>query len=107
MHLSFNFFLFFYRKDRYNLAKIEYLPFLLHSSNPGATIISANPTYVPQFHVSGSSKVGGEVDGQETLRAGEYLVERDINVSVKLEQIELVWANTVVGIFQIYLFFLR
>lgn len=70
----------FCRKDRYNLAKIEYLPFLLHSSNPGATIISVNPTYVPQFHTPGSSIVGGEVDGQETLRAGEYLVERDINV---------------------------
>ncbi|XP_034245120.1 protein bark beetle isoform X3 [Thrips palmi] len=70
----------FHRKDRYNLAKIEYLPFLLHSSNPGATIISVNPTFVPQFHAQGSSKVGGEVDGQETLRAGEYLVERDINV---------------------------
>ena len=74
----------FFRKDRFNLAKIEYLPFLLHSSNPGATIISVNPTYVPQFHIPGSSKVGGEVDGQETLRAGEYLVERDINVRICL-----------------------
>lgn len=73
------------RKDRYNLAKIEYLPFLLHSSNPGATIISVNPTYVPQFHMMGSSIVGGEVDGQETLRAGEYLVERDINVCITVK----------------------
>lgn len=70
----------FHRKDRYNLAKIEYLPFLLHSSNPGATIISINPTYVPQFHTHGATVVGGEVDGQETLQTGEYLVVRDINV---------------------------
>jgi len=71
----------FHRKDRYNLAKLEYLPYLLHSSNPGATIISVNPTFVPQFHVPGSSVVGGEVDGHESLRPGEYFVQRDINVS--------------------------
>lgn len=37
-------------------------------------------TFVPQFHTPGSSVVGGEVDGIETLRAGEYVVVRDINV---------------------------
>ncbi|XP_063235879.1 protein bark beetle isoform X2 [Bacillus rossius redtenbacheri] len=74
------FFRLFHRKDRYNLARIQYLPFLLHSSNPGDTRVVATPLYVPQFHAAGSGVVGGEVDGVETLRAGEYTVERDINV---------------------------
>lgn len=70
----------FYRKDRYNLAKIEYVPFLLHSSNPGATTIMSFPTFVPQFQTRATMVVGGEVDGVENLRAGEYLVNRDINI---------------------------
>ncbi|XP_043483219.1 protein bark beetle isoform X2 [Leptopilina heterotoma] len=70
----------FHRKDRYNLAKIQYLPYLLHGSNPAGKIIMSIPTFVAQF-LSGDSKiVGGEVDGLETLRAGEYIVQRDINV---------------------------
>jgi hypothetical protein len=68
------------RKDRYNLAKLEYLPFLLHSSNPSSTLIMTNPTFVPQFNPPGRNVVGGEVDGVENLRQGEYVVERDINV---------------------------
>ncbi|XP_070163334.1 protein bark beetle [Polyergus mexicanus] len=70
----------FHRKDRYNLAKIEYLPYLLHSSNPSANTIIPNPTFVSQFVIPGTNLVGGEVDGHEQLRAGEYIVERDINV---------------------------
>lgn len=78
MRYNYNFYLF--RKDRYNLAKIEYLPYLLHSSNPNANTIIPNPTFVPQFVTPGTNLVGGEVDGHEQLRAGEYIVERDINV---------------------------
>lgn len=70
----------FHRKDRYNLAKIEYLPYLLHSSNPATLTTVVNPTFVPQFWNPGSNVVGGEVDGIESLRAGEYFVERDINI---------------------------
>jgi hypothetical protein len=70
----------FHRKDRFDLAKIEYIPYLLHSSNPAANTIIKDHTYVPLF--SSRGEVGGEVDGQETLRAGEYLVTRDINVRV-------------------------
>ncbi|XP_043270872.1 protein bark beetle isoform X2 [Venturia canescens] len=70
----------FSRKDRYNLAKIEYLPYLLHSSNPAANTIISHPTFVPPFLRPGTNLVGGEVDGQEMLPAGEYVVERDINV---------------------------
>uniref|UniRef100_A0A1V1FT29 Putative CTL17 isoform B n=1 Tax=Reticulitermes speratus TaxID=60591 RepID=A0A1V1FT29_9NEOP len=39
-----------------------------------------NPTFVPQFNPTGTNVVGGEVDGVENLRPGEYTVERDINV---------------------------
>lgn len=70
----------FHRKDRYNLAKIEYLPYLLQGSNPAGNIIMSIPIFVPQFLSADSKMVGGEVDGLETLRAGEYIVERDINV---------------------------
>lgn len=70
----------FHRKDRFDLAKIEYLPYLLHYSNPGTVLINQFPTYIPRFHVDGSDKVGGEVDGQEILPAGSYEVERDINI---------------------------
>lgn len=70
----------FSRKDRYDLAKIEYLPFLLHNSNPGATTIMNQQLFVPQFYTEGSDKIGGEVDGFETLPSGTYTVERDINI---------------------------
>lgn len=70
----------FHRKDRYNLAKIEYLPYLLHSSNPATSTTVVNPTFVPHFWLPGSNVVGGEVDGIESLRAGEYIVEQDINI---------------------------
>lgn len=70
----------FHRKDRFDLAKIEYLPYLLHYSNPGSTLVNQFPTYIPRFHAEGSDKVGGEVDGQEILPAGTYEVERDINI---------------------------
>lgn len=62
------------------MAKIEYVPFLLHSSNPGATTIMSYPTFVPQFQTRATMEVGGEVDGVENLRAGEYQVTKDINI---------------------------
>ncbi|XP_034949444.1 protein bark beetle isoform X2 [Chelonus insularis] len=70
----------FDRKDRYNLAKINYLPFSLHPSNPSANTIITHPTFVPSFNRPGTNLVGGEVDGLEVLFTGEYVVERDINV---------------------------
>ncbi|BES98492.1 Scavenger receptor cysteine-rich domain [Nesidiocoris tenuis] len=70
----------FDRKERYNLARIEYIPFLLHSSYPGATTIMPTRLFVPQFNPLGGSTVGGEVEGLESLRPGEYTVERDINI---------------------------
>lgn len=70
----------FHRKDRYNLAKIEYMPYLLHNSNPGANTIMSIPQFVPRFYVDGADTVGGEVDGQEILPTGTYTVDRDINI---------------------------
>ncbi|XP_060803589.1 protein bark beetle [Amyelois transitella] len=70
----------FHRKDRYNLAKIEYMPYLLHSSNPGTTQMNTNSLYVPQFNLPGTFVIGGEVEGIEILRKGEYNVDKDINI---------------------------
>ncbi|KFB47778.1 AGAP009143-PA-like protein [Anopheles sinensis] len=70
----------FHRKDRFDLAKIEYFPYLLHHSNPGTQTIAQYQKFVPFFHKEGSERIGGEVDGQEILPAGSYTVERDINV---------------------------
>lgn len=52
----------------------------MHSSNPATNVIRISPTYIIQFHTSSSKVIGGEVDGFEILKAGEYLVERDINI---------------------------
>uniref|UniRef100_A0A7G3AYY4 Putative scavenger receptor n=1 Tax=Lutzomyia longipalpis TaxID=7200 RepID=A0A7G3AYY4_LUTLO len=70
----------FHRYDRYDLAKINYFPYLLHPSNPGTNKISAIPTFVPSFQSEGFDRVGGEIDGQITLTSGSYTVEKDINV---------------------------
>ncbi|CAB3370904.1 Hypothetical predicted protein [Cloeon dipterum] len=70
----------FHRKDRFDLAEIKYIPYLLHSSNPSTNTIISQPTYVPEFIED--SEVGGEVDGQLTLKSGEYLVTKDISVRV-------------------------
>ncbi|KAK0090170.1 hypothetical protein PV325_002595 [Microctonus aethiopoides] len=70
----------FHRKDRYNLAKIRYLPYLLHNSNPAANAIIPHTTFVASFIRPGTNLVGGEVDGLEILSTGEYTVERDINI---------------------------
>ncbi|XP_063702920.1 protein bark beetle isoform X2 [Culicoides brevitarsis] len=70
----------FHRKDRYNLAKIEYIPYLLHNSNPMTPQVFQYPMYVPHFYTEGTEKVGGEVDGQEELPPGSYTVDRDISI---------------------------
>ncbi|CAH0560148.1 unnamed protein product [Brassicogethes aeneus] len=70
----------FHRNFRYNLAKIKYTPFLLHNSNPLATKVYKNSYYVPRFYKDGSDKIGGEIEGEETIPRGEYIVEKDINI---------------------------
>lgn len=70
----------FHRYDRYNLAKINFIPYLLHNSNPNTNKISPYQLYVPIFHTTNTNVVGGEIEGEETLIAGEYVVEKDINI---------------------------
>uniref|UniRef100_A0A0K8VVP7 Neurotrypsin n=1 Tax=Bactrocera latifrons TaxID=174628 RepID=A0A0K8VVP7_BACLA len=70
----------FHRNNRYNLAKIQYIPYLLHSSNPGSTTMITMSTLVPRFSQEGSDLIGGEIDGQEILSPGTYRVTNDINI---------------------------
>ncbi|CAD7079360.1 unnamed protein product [Hermetia illucens] len=70
----------FHRKDRYDLAKIEYMPFLLHNSNPGTNTVFSQRIFVPKFYSEGSEYIGGEVDGQEVIPPGIYTVNRDVNI---------------------------
>lgn len=70
----------FHRNDRYNLAQITYIPFLLHNSNPLTTRFTSFSNYVPRFNKPNTNIVGGEIEGEETLPAGTYIVEKDINI---------------------------
>lgn len=70
----------FHRYDRYNLAKIVFIPFLLHNTNPLTPRINTNQFYVPKFLTVGSDVVGGEIEGEENLPRGEYNVVRDISI---------------------------
>lgn len=62
------------------MAKIEFVPFLLHSSNPGTTSIMPVTTVVTKLYKE-PNDFGGEVDGVETVSSGEYVVTRDINIA--------------------------
>uniref|UniRef100_T1GGG9 SRCR domain-containing protein n=1 Tax=Megaselia scalaris TaxID=36166 RepID=T1GGG9_MEGSC len=70
----------FHRNHRYNLAKIEYIPFLLHNTNPGTNTVISLPMFIPKFISEGSNLIGGEVDGEEIIPTGTYFVNKDINV---------------------------
>ncbi|XP_040574739.1 protein bark beetle [Lepeophtheirus salmonis] len=70
----------FDRDDRYNLAKIDYVPYLL-SNNINTELVLERPEWEPQFINSETKEVGGDVTGVEELRSdGVYIVKRDINV---------------------------
>ena len=69
----------FDRKDRYNLARIAFKPFLLHDTNFETDAESNQQDFVPSFVTAGSREIGGEVTGQEELiDPGVYHVTRDI-----------------------------
>lgn len=70
----------FHRNDRYNLALIAYIPFLLHNSNPLTNRLNLHSYYVPRFSSPNQNVVGGEIEGEEYLQQGEYVVEKDINI---------------------------
>ena len=70
----------FDRDDRYNLAKITYIPYLL-SNNINTELVLERPMFEPSFINATSREVGGDVSGVEELREnGVYFVRRDINV---------------------------
>ena len=70
----------FDRDDRYNLAKITYLPYLL-SNNINTELVLERPEWEPEFIDPETREVGGDVSGVEELRSdGVYFVRRDINV---------------------------
>ncbi|XP_049825562.1 protein bark beetle isoform X2 [Aethina tumida] len=70
----------FHRYSRYNLAKIKYIPYLLHNSNPLTTRVMEQSLHVPRFFKEGTNVIGGEVEGEETIVKGEYVVDKDINI---------------------------
>ena len=71
----------FDRKDRYNLARVSFKPFLLHDTNFDTDAESNLQDFVPTFVTPGSREIGGEVTGQEELiDPGVYHVTRDIVV---------------------------
>ena len=70
----------FDRDDRYNIAKIKYIPYLL-SNNINTELVLERPLFEPRFINQETREVGGDVSGVEELREnGIYYVKRDINV---------------------------
>lgn len=61
----------FDRKDRFNLAKIIFIPFLLSPTDPNTEIAMTMPLYVPVFDRP-DRMIGGEITGRESLISGEY-----------------------------------
>lgn len=61
----------FDRKDRFNLAKINFIPFILSPTDPNTEIAMTMALYVPTFD-SPDRMIGGEVTGRESLNHGEY-----------------------------------
>lgn len=73
----------FDRKDRYNLAPVQFLQYLLTGSDLDADVqISFNfeRDKIMRFRQVGSFEIGGEVFGEVTLEPGEYTVKKDIFV---------------------------
>ena len=70
----------FDRDDRYNLAKISYIPYLL-SNNINTELLLERPLFEHIFINPKTREIGGDVSGVEELRDnGVYFVRRDINV---------------------------
>lgn len=69
----------FDRKDRYNLARILFKPFLLHDTNYDTDAESSMQDFVPNFITPDSRQIGGEVTViEELIEPGVYHVTRDI-----------------------------
>lgn len=73
----------FDRKDRYNLAAVEFLQYLLNGNDLDTQdLISLDflRDKTMRFRNPGSYEIGGEVMGEVTLEAAEYVVRKDIFV---------------------------
>ncbi|CAG0893659.1 unnamed protein product [Cyprideis torosa] len=73
----------FDRKDRYNLARLHFKPYLLVASSPDSDFLSDEHVYVPQFGPNERNEIGGEVEGKVYLtdRYGKVMkVHKDIYV---------------------------
>ncbi|XP_037072320.1 LOW QUALITY PROTEIN: protein bark beetle-like [Pollicipes pollicipes] len=70
----------FDRKDRYNLAKADFEPFLLSENDPNSILLSLNEQFVPSFGPNELGEIGGEIAGQVILPDGTFSVTRDIYV---------------------------
>lgn len=73
----------FDRKDRYNLAPVQFLQYLLNGQDLDTQEqISLNyeRDKIMQFQTTGNKEIGGEVMGDITLEKGDYTVKKDIFV---------------------------
>lgn len=69
------------RRDLYNLALVQFHPYLLSNTNPETQVMQQGPESEPEFFdPSDSHTIGGEVNGEVTLKDGLYTVTRDIYV---------------------------
>ncbi|XP_050714917.1 protein bark beetle-like isoform X5 [Eriocheir sinensis] len=69
------------RRDLYNLALVQFHPYLLSDNNVETPVMQDGPESEPEFFdPSDSHIIGGEVNGEVTLRDGLYTVTRDIYV---------------------------
>ncbi|CAG0896137.1 unnamed protein product [Darwinula stevensoni] len=71
------------RKDRYNLARVNFKPFLLVNNNPSTDSVSNDEAFVPEFGPNADNEIGGEIEGRVDLdgRSGNaYRVTKDIYV---------------------------
>ncbi|XP_013781367.1 protein bark beetle-like [Limulus polyphemus] len=79
----------FDRKNRYNIAPIEFLQFLLYPNLEGDEIISNVDEVDKITWYKDDNNIGGEVRGHERLSPGTYQVHKDIFVkrdsSLKIE----------------------
>lgn len=73
----------FDRKDRYNLAPVQFLQYLLTGldlDTEEQISLSYERDKIMQFKARGTQEIGGEVMGDVTLETGRYTVTKDIFV---------------------------
>lgn len=76
----------FDRKNRYNLAQVEFLPYILipnalESDRTALSQVNDRDKILQFFSESSSGEIGGQVRGQVNLPPGTYYVKRDIYIS--------------------------